>query len=222
MTGSTKRNMNNILMLAYITFIFVSVFTRHLYDATKWSHIISAITVASWIIVLSDLLNGMALILQEAISTTKSGMESLLFRIRRNLSIGIHLEDEAVGEYGEGTGKTIKQTLEGMEQSAKRSLSMMKKYEKLKKTSIIVSQILLYAGFVLFFCTLLFDPVFIFFSGKLESMSAIAFGMILAGQYFGNYLRSSIQNLGEELSLLNESMEAINKTCESEASEHAD
>lgn len=217
-----KRNTNSILMLAYITFIFVSVFTRHLYDATKWSHIISAITVASWIIVLSDLFNGMAIILEKAISTIKGGMESLLFGIRRNLSIGIHLEDEAIGEYGEGTGKTIKQTLEGMEKSAKRSLSMVKKYEKLKKTSIIASQILLYTGFVLFFCTLLFDPVFNFFNGKLESMSAIAFGMILAGQYFGNYLRRSIQNMGEELSLLNESMDVINKASEREAATHAD
>lgn len=222
MTASTKRNTNNILMLAYITFIFVSVFTRHLYDSTKWSHIISAITVASWIIVLSDLLNDMAIILQEAISTIKEGMESLLFGIRRNLSIGIHLEAEAIGEYGEGTGKTIKQTLERMELSAKRSLSIVKKYEGLKNFSIIASQILLYVGFVLFFCTLLFDPVFNFFNGKLESMSAIAFGMILAGQYLGNILRCRIHEMGEELAILNESMDVINKTSEREAATHAD
>ena len=90
----------------------------------------------------------------------------------------------------------------------------MKKNERNKIIFEKTSSYLLYIGFVLFFCTLLYEPVFNVVNSRIEDMSVFAFGIILAGQYYGNYSRNKIQNNGEELSSLNEKMELINNIFE--------
>ena len=217
-----KRNTNNILMLAYITFIFVAVFTKRLYDTSKWHSIIAAITVTSWTIVLSDLVATMALLLQESIQATKGKMESLLFRIRHNLSVNNRLDVILVDEHGERTGKTMKETLSSMAMSAQRSLKTIEKQEKSSKAFEVAACVLLYVAFILFFSTLLFEPVYSFFGKKLDGLSALAFGTILAGQYLENIMRGRISKMGEELTTLNEGMELLNKSYEREAKSHAD
>ncbi len=217
-----KRNTNSILMLAYITFIFVAVFTKRYYDATKWGYIIAAITVASWVIVLSDLLASMATLLQDSVNASKGNMQSLLFAIRQNKAVNNRLNVLLVDESGNSTGKTVLQALDAMEQSALNSLKTIKNQENTKPWLDTISCILLYAGFVLFFCTLLFNPAYGFFSDKLDGMSALAFGTILAGQFGGNTLKARITKIEQELTAMNDSMKLLNESCEREAKTNAD
>lgn len=217
-----KRNTNSILMLAYISFIFVSVFSRKYYDSAKWNHISAAINVASAVIVLSDILDSIVSLIKESIASTKENMQSLLSGIRQNLTINTHLDTAVFDNYGNSTGETIKDLLGKMDQTGQNMLKRIEQQEKMQRVFEIAACGLLYIGFVTFFCILLFEPFYNKFSNRLDEISVLAFGMILAGQYFGNAYGNYIHKTAEDLNLLVEDMTVINKTCEKEAVTHAD
>ena len=217
-----KNKTGKWLMLAYILFIFVSVFTRHLYAQSKWSYIVTAITVTSWFLVISDSLAAAAEFIRDLVLSTKPEFESYLFRLRRNRSINDRLDSLLEDEYGNNTGKTIGQTLENMEKSTLNSIAVLKKQEKLQKWFEGLSHLFMLVGFILFFCVLLFDPIFSYFISKLDGMTVLAFGTILATQFCINTLKDHVLNIKNTLDILNKSMGALNQSYKAEASDNAD
>lgn len=217
-----KRKTNSLLMLAYISFIFVAVFTRHLYAQSKWNYIVTAITATSWILVLSDTFAAAADFLQEAVLTTKPEFERYLFRIRHNRSINNRLDVPLKDEHGNDTGKTIGQTLDFIEKSTLGSISTLEKGETIKKGFVIFAKLFMLAGFVIFYCVLLFEPVFEFFHKKLDGMTMLAFGTILATQFLGNILKERVHQIRNDLDAINKGIEALNKSYEAEGSSNAD
>ena len=210
------------LMMAYILFIFTSVFTRHLYSQSKWSYIVTAITVTSWVLVISDSLAAAAEFIQEIVIATKPKLESYLFQLRHNRSINNRLDSLLKDEYGNDTGKTIGQTLDGMEKSTLASITTLKKQEKTQKWFEVLSYFFMLLGFILFFCVLLFDPIFSFFNSKLDGMTLLAFGTILATQFCIDTLKEHVQNNKNTLDNLNQSMKLLNQSYKAEASDNAD
>ena len=217
-----KKKTDKWLMLAYILFIFVSVFTRHLYTQSKWSYIVTAITVTSWVLVISDSLAAAAEFIQGLVLSTKPKFESYLFQLRHNRSINDRLDSLLEDEYGNNTGKTIGQILDNLEKSTLGSIAVLKKQEQLQKLFEVLSRIFILVGFVLFFCVLLFDPIFSFFHSKLDGMTALAFGTILATQFCISTLKDYVLSMKNTLEVLNRGMEALNQTYKTEESAHAD
>lgn len=217
-----KRKTDKWLMLAYILFIFASVFTRHLYAQSKWSYIVTAVTVTSWVLVISDSLAAAAEFIRDLVLSTKPKLETYLFRLRHNRRINDRLDILLEDEYGNNTGKTIGQTLDNMEKSTLGSIAVLKKQEKLQKWFEVLSHIFMLVGFVLFFCVLLFDPIFSFFHNKLDGMTMLAFGTILATQFGINALKEQLLNMRNTLDTLNQGMEALNQSFKTEASDNAD
>lgn len=210
------------LMLAYILFIFVSVFTRHLYAQSKWSYIVTAITVTSWALVISDSLAAAAEFIRDLVLSTKPKLETYLFRVRRNRSINNRLDSILKDEYGNSTGNTIGQTLDNMEKSTLGSIAILEEQKKLQKWFEVLSHIFMLVGFVLFFCVLLFDPIFLYFNSKLDGMTVLAFGTILATQFCINALKDHVLNIKNTIETLNQSMEVLNQSYKTEATNHAD
>lgn len=213
-----KRNTNNTLMLAYIVFIFVAVFTRHLYGLEKWNHIITAITVTSWIMVFSDVSESIADLLQYSVDETKDRLETYLYRVQHNKEINNHLDSVLVDDYGRSIGKTMKENLDGIERSVISFLNTIKKEEITITVFTFLTSFFLFIGFLGFFCILIFEPIYSTFYNKLEGMSAIAFGTILASRFARNYLEAQIQKIGKGINDLNEGMGLINDVYEREIS----
>ena len=209
-----KRSPNKILMLVYILFIFIAVFTKHLYSYSKWSHISTAITVTSCVLVLSDLFESFAAILQDSVSTIKPKLQSYLPLVQHHKRINRFSHVELADEYGKSTGKTIGQTLNNIETSALHMLDTVKKEEKTKKVFIQASSTFMFAGFLLFPCTLLYEPVFSFFHNKLDGLSVLAFATILAMRFLEDELKSWTLKHGETLTALIEDIKTLNEACE--------
>ena len=206
-----KNKTSNILMLAYILFIFVSLFTRHLYAQSKWNYIVTAITATSWLLVLSDVLDLGADVLSDSLNRIKPKLESYYYGIRDNKKLNDCLNDPLVDKYGNATGQTIGQALDTLEGYAKSSLDTLRKEEKTKKAFIIVSSIIKLGGFVLFFCILLFNPLFEYFYSKLDGMTVMSFGTILAGQFGANRLKEMIDDIEKALNTKCEIIDLLNQ-----------
>lgn len=217
-----KNKTGKWLLLAYILFIFASVFARHLYSQPKWSYIVTAITVTSWVLVISDSLAATAGFIRNLVLSTKPEFKSYLFRVRHNKRVNHRLDSLLEDEYGNSTEKTIGQTLDNMEKSILSSIETLNKQEKMQKWCEWLSHLFMLAGFILFFCVLLFDPIFLYFNSKLDEMTVLAFGTILATQFCTNTLKDYVLNLKSTLEVLNQGMEALNHSLKMEASYNAD
>lgn len=154
--------------------------------------------------------------------TTKPEFERYLFRIRHNRSINNRLDVPLKDEHGNDTGKTIGQTLDFIEKSTLGSISTLEKGETIKKGFVIFAKLFMLAGFVIFYCVLLFEPVFEFFHKKLDGMTMLAFGTILATQFLGNILKERVHQIRNDLDAINKGIEALNKSYEAEGSSNAD
>ena len=203
-------------MLAYILFIFIAVFTRPLYANSKWSYIVTAITVTSWALVIADAFSSVADILQDNVKTTRPRLESYLVRLQHHIKINnrqdIHIKDQ----YGADTEKTIGQTLKNSERSVVSLLETLNKEEKQQKRFSMTSELFVLVGFILFFCILLFEPIFVFFNKQLDGLTALAFGTILASQFASNFAKSRIQSIRDSLDTMNEAIDLLNQSYETE------
>lgn len=216
-----RKRTNHILMLAYILFIFISVLTKRFYAQSKWIYIVTAITTTSWILVLSDAFAAMASFLNEYTSTVGPEFESCDAQVRRIQTMGIGLDLEIKDKYGNKTGETMGQYLAEMEKSAMRGLKTVKKEEKKKKVYFALSEVFALAGFIVFFCVFIFDPVFSFFSSCVEEMAVLAFGIILLVQLSINIMKDTLLDLKKSLKTYNDYQEICNHLIDVEANTHA-
>lgn len=220
-----KNKNKNYFMLAYIVFIFVVAFTRRLLKPDIWSHIITAITVTSWMMVLSDVFRFGAYSMKKIVEINDSPLKIILEgvdRLRKNYQREGRLGEHTTDEEGKPRKLTISDELDIAEESSFALKKIINRYNKTERMLSTVSQLMLFCAFLLFFFVLFYEPLFSFFNSRIDGLTALSFGTILATQYFANQIQEKAEKAGEMLRAIGMAIEHLNQCSEEEAATNAD
>lgn len=208
---------NNLFMLSYIIFIFIAFFVKLFCDYPMWPPLVTAITVASCIFACSDIVDVVAEEYGNDVKSFTPLMDSALEKCG-------HLDtvfQNNVGKLQEYkvTGSDLAEVLlEGPPQldDVKKQLTEIKNGINLKRTVSSccqkVSKPLLIAGYLSFFCTITFETVNGVLVPTQDLLTVFAFGLLLATQYFGNYVREEHIELEKNYTEANALLEDLYKT----------
>ncbi len=208
---------NNLFMLSYIIFIFLSFTVKLFCDYPMWPPLVTAITVASCIFACSDIVDVVA----EEYGNDEKSFTPLLDSAMEKCE---HLETvfqnnaEKLKEYKESGSYLAEVLLEGPSQldAVKKQLIEISNGINLKRMVSSwcnkLSKPVLIAGYLSFFCTVTFETI----NGMLvpiqDYLTVFAFGLLLATQYFGNYVREEHVELEKNYTEANALLEDIYKT----------
>ncbi len=200
---------NNIFMLAYIVFIFVSANIKLIYDFPMWSKIVVAVTTASWIFAISDCCASVSNFQKDVYETEFPLLDTIKFRIGQIKKIFDTTNHE---EY------KIK-AIQSSEVSCINSIKIVRRMKKLAKILEIVSVIFTFSAFLLFLFILCFDPPYHYFFKRQEGFTVISFGMILIAQFIVDVGRNYTTKVKKDLETRTSAWEALLHSYELEKNE---
>ena len=211
-----NKRTSKIVLLAYILFLIISVYTKPFYAESKWNHIVAAVTVTSWTLVVSNIFAAGSSLLQDA--SMKPQFESFLIQLRLIRSEQDDLDRIVENSSEVETNKTIGQLLDELESSILEKLKFFNRIESSSRLFLVFSDILMLVGFIIFFCILLFDPLYSFVHRLLDGFTVMAFCTILGIQLFNDYFEEKIKKIKGSIDI-NRHVDEIKRYCEIDDSE---
>ena len=185
---------NNLFMLSYIIFIFIAFIVKLFYNYPMWPPLVTAITVASCIFACADIVDVVA---EEYGNDERSFTPLLDSALEKCDQLEAVFQNNAgkLQEYKEKGSCLAEVLLEGPTQldDVKKQLIEISNGIELKRTVSSccnkMSKPLLIVGYLSFFCTVTFDTINSVLVPMQDYLTVFAFGLLLATQYFGNYVR---------------------------------
>ena len=223
---------NNLLMIAYIIFIFICVVVRFLGEFPKWQVIVAAITATSWIFSLADFNYTVA---NELHTSSKEALECAETSIENIQAMLNTIDNFLRKNKGEAENELLKANQEQVDhyvRTRERATSCLGAYEKMeslaKKSSRLAdiarkaASVLTVVGFVEFFSILSFERFSKVFIVSQDIMTVMAFGLILFTQYMGEVSKEKRQKYKKATDNINSGWKVLRKSFELEASHYAD
>lgn len=208
---------NNLFMLSYIIFIFIAFSIKLFCDYAMWPPLVTAITVASCIFACSDIVVVVAEEYGNDVKSFTPLLDSALEKCR-HLETVFQSNTGKLQEYKETGSYLAEVLLEGPAQlgAAKKQLIEITNGINVKRMVSSccnkLSKPLLVVGYLSFFCTVTFETINCILVPMQDYLTVFAFGLLLATQYFGNYVREEHVTLEKNYTEANALLEDIYKT----------
>lgn len=211
---------NDIFMLSYILFIFISLIVRCFCDYAMWAPTIAAITAASWIFSIADIFHTTA----AAYLSDAETFTPLLDKAEKRIEHieGMHQANEAYMNKAKANGIELANVLsEGpillshTKQELTSIKSNVKKKHSISKRCKSVATPFTMLGFLTFFCTITFETINHFLIPLQDYLTVFAFGVILLTQYVNNQLREQHEELEKHYQEANDVLENLDETVSS-------
>ena len=205
---------NNIFMFSYIIFIFLCSLIKLHYNFPMWGRIVVAVTSASWLFAISDCCSSISRLLKNYYETQFPLVDVAKFRINQ---IKKHLSKQVEEMKNDSTILTV-------ESCDKRCINIIDSITNMNKLSDSLdklSVILTFFAFLLFLCTLSFEPIFNYLFIRQEGLTVLSFGMILAAQFLTNIGNDYIDNAKKEFTAIISGWEALLHSYEMEEKHNA-
>lgn len=223
---------NNLLMLAYIIFIFICAIVRLFGEFPRWQVLVAAITATSWVFSLADfdytVANELHKISKDALKFSEVGInhvQGLLKAVENFLSENKDKRNDKLSEM-EQEQRTlydnIRQKGEGCIKSYREIEATARKNNHTADIAEKGASILTAVGFIGFFSIISFEGISKIFINSQDIMTVMAFGLILFTQYMDEASKKKRKKFQESINAVNENWNALQKIFDSEASHYAD
>lgn len=208
---------NNMFMLAYIIFIFISLVVRFFFDYEMWAPIISAITIASCMFAVSDIFYAAATTYSDDAKTFIPMLDGALQKIERIEATYKTNESDITRcrEMGSGLAGVLSEwptmvnetkcELHNIKKTVNRKMTVAKVCNNLVNPLTVI-------GFLSFFCTITFEPINNLMVSIQDFLTVFAFGIILVTQYFSNYSKEQHNELEAHYNEANSVLDDLDKT----------
>lgn len=206
---------NNIFMFSYIVFTFLCAWIKPIYDFPMWGRIVVAITTASWVFAFSDCCS--------CISNFQKDMFDTQFPLADTAKLRINQVKECLlKRKSEDSDESTIRIVDSCEKKCENILDIIFKMNKTSKILEIASIVLTFFAFLLFLCTLSFEPIYDFFFVRQEEYTVLSFGMILLAQFLTNVGGDHINNSKKEFTAIVNGWEALLHSYETEEKYNAE
>ena len=213
---------NNLFMLAYIIFIFVSSWLRVVYDYPMWPKLVAAITIASFFLIISDLVYSLIKNTYENMQTETEYIAVIQEEFGAMQKYAQEYLKEKVDKIDEIKKVKIEETIESMDGKLKsireRAKNIINYCEKYK----IVADTFTVLGFLSFFFILVFETVSSFIIGILDLITVLSFGFVLLTQYFSEKQINDIAEVVADDTDMKNSIMALKNYYQQEVLHNAD
>ena len=213
---------NNLFMLAYIIFIFVSSWLRVVYDYPMWPKLVAAITIASFFLIISDLVYSLIKNTYENMQTETEYIAVIQEEFGAMQKYAQEYLKEKVDKIDEIKKVKIEETIESMDGKLKsireRAKNIINYCEKYK----IVADTFTVLGFLSFFFILVFETVSSFIIGILDLITVLSFGFVLLTQYFSEKQINDIAEVVADYTDMKNSIMALKIYYQQEGLHNAD
>ena len=213
---------NNLFMLAYIIFIFVSSWLRVVYDYPMWPKLVAAITIASFFLIISDLVYSLIKNTYENMQTETEYIAVIQEEFSAMQKYAQEYLKEKVDKIDEIKKVKIEETIESMDGKLKsireRAKNIINYCEKYK----IVADTFTVLGFLSFFFILVFETVSSFIIRILDLITVLSFGFVLLTQYFSEKHRNDIAEVVADYTDIKNSIMALKNYYQQEVLHNAD
>lgn len=206
---------NNMFILAYTIFIFVTFAIKLRWDFPMWSPIVTAITISSCIFSCADIADVVAVEYAKDVKDFTPLIDAAMIKCKRiELFYSRHASQLTQMKAADDIMAEV--LLEGPEviADAKRQVQEINNGLKLKKiASDICKRLanpLVAIGFLSFFCTTTFEPVNETLIPIQDYLSVFAFGIMMLTQYFGNSVKEEHVDLEQNYNEVNSLLDEIN------------
>ena len=209
-------------MLAYIIFIFVSSWLRVVYDYPMWPKLVAAITIASFFLIISDLVYSLIKNTYENMQTETEYIAVIQEEFGAMQKYAQEYLKEKVDKIDEIKKVKIEETIESMDGKLKsireRAKNIINYCEKYK----IVADTFTVLGFLSFFFILVFETVSSFIIGILDLITVLSFGFVLLTQYFSEKQINDIAEVVADYTDMKNSIMALKNYYQQEVLHNAD
>ena len=213
---------NNLFMLAYIIFIFVSSWLRVVYDYPMWPKLVAAITIASFFLIISDLVYSLIKNTYENMQTETEYIAVIQEEFGAMQKYAQEYLKEKVDKIDEIKKVKIEETIESMDgklksirERAKNIINYCEKYKIVANTFTVL-------GFLSFFFILVFETVSSFIIGILDLITVLSFGFVLLTQYFSEKQINDIAEVVADYTDMKNSIMALKNYYQQEVLHNAD
>lgn len=206
---------NDLFMLSYIVFIFICVAVRFFYNYASWNTVVAAVTAASWLFAIADIINLKVLVYADEYNTD---YKEIITNIKRLSDI-----EDAFRKFKNSLSEIQKQqlphSLDSIEtrfSEIKKSLTALKgviesNSKKGKRYGFFVN-VFVVLGFLVFFVAVVFPTISNFLISIQEVLSVIAFGVILLTQHFGNKQIEMRNDIVKDFATMKEILDDLEET----------
>lgn len=197
---------NNILMGAYITFIFICYLARVESEYESWDSVVSAVTISSALFAVADFLyiyaqslSGICDIARDYIEDTRNKLDEekkVFSEIRKRVEACSMREFD----FSEMTIEidSIMAANQKTETWLQEYTALTKKKERTSKRNSFFAVIFTFLGFLSFLCIVVFSSLASACSNIQDLISVFAFGVILSTQYIHTILTEKMQKDAEK------------------------
>lgn len=206
---------NNIFMIAYIAFIFLCAWIKPIYDFPMWGRIVVAITTASWAFAISDCCSSISNLQKDVYETQFPLADTAIFRLSQ-------IKEYLLKRQSEDDNESAIETVDSCRKRCENIVVVISKMNKTSKILERASIVITFLAFLLFLCTLSFDPVYNYFFVRQEGFTVLSFGMILSAQFLTNIGSNYINNIKKEFTAILNGWEALLHSYETEEKHNAD
>ena len=226
---------NNLLMLSFIILIVVCALVKSFWDYPMWVTVVSAITVASWLFALADLCFSQASaqikIADEQLGDTEDSLTEVEMISKAVDARMVQLKNDKNYETSSllHTKEDELQYLSSVKSDITEIASDLQSYkdqlmkgQKGAKTNKVWGYVITVLGFLIFFLTIIFNPLMEAPINGLDVMTVWAFAIILFTQYMETLLDERREKKKNESQRIVNALEALRKNFESEVKHNAD
>lgn len=207
---------NNMFMLSYTIFIFVAFIVKLCWNFPMWTPIVTAITVASCIFSCADIANIIAVeytndvkdftpLLDDAIEKCE-GIEKYYSKYEAQFASMSNFPNEMATILLE-----CPDVVADAKQQLVKVIHRLSLENNLSKFCNWITNPLIMAGFLSFFCTITFEPISKMLVPVQDYLTVFAFGVMMSTQYFGNTIKEEHIELVENYREANSILDGIQK-----------
>lgn len=186
---------NNMFMLAFILFIFISAIVRLFGEFPMWDTIIVAVTISSGFFAVADSRSTVASDLNRSIRERTRQIGDEQYKLSGMQLPGTQPTPMDVHEMNKILSDCRTQQ-EELYHSIETDMKDLRHYERVAGTCLML-------GFLSFFCCLAFSPISRFLVPYQDMLTLLAFGVILLTQYFSTMRKSGNRSYEEQMAKLN-------------------
>lgn len=222
-------------MLSFIILIVVCALVKSFWDYPMWVTVVSAITVASWLFALADLCFSQASaqikIADEQLGDTEDSLTEVEMISKAVDARMVQLKNDKNYETSSllHTKEDELQYLSSVKSDITEIASDLQSYkdqlmkgQKGAKTNKVWGYVITVLGFLIFFLTIIFNPLMEAPINGLDVMTVWAFAIILFTQYMETLLDERREKKKNESQRIVNALEALRKNFESEVKHNAD
>ena len=222
---------NNLFFVAYVLLIFICVIVKAFWDFPLWNTIVAAITVASLLLSMADLLKSQStkqheiLIAQDDYTESATDEIEMIKKaiiIRQKQGDSFHESLFYSKEDNDSYHNSQMNLATHIEENLKKTQDRIKRYKKIIRINNCISSVLYVLGFLALFCIICFDPISSFFSSYQDVLTVLAFGTILLTQLYEDVMNDRYKTIIERNNNSLNMLDAIRKNYEDEVIHNAD